>query len=123
MVIYANLKMITLVFSVYCSLSLENRYLEKIYKYTLKKDYPSDWKKYFMLSNVFTGGTIQEKKKVIDSIDIKHFMMRDHKFKIISKILLSQNSRVIFKLLKKYHSSKEKFLKYFMKKLDKITSN
>ena len=67
----------------------ENDYLEKIYKYTLKKDYPSDWKKYLKLSNVFTGGTIQEKKKVIGSIDVKNFIIRDNKFKVLSKVLFS----------------------------------
>ena len=71
-----------------------------------------------MLSNALTGSTEREIKKVQGSIDIKNFVTRDEKMKILTKIFFTPRSRVLFKIMKKYHSTKFKFLNYFMKKLN-----
>ena len=101
------------IFRFYVGKIHQNYYLERVYKYSLNKEYYSSWKKYFLLSNCFSKSSIKEQKKVTNVIDIKNIIINKNKINLFSKCLLSKKSSLIFKILKKYHSTKLKFLTYF----------
>ena len=69
------MKIVVLFISYYIKKIHDNYYLERIFKYTLKKGIYSDWKKYLLLSHCFKHSTEKERKKVSNSIDIKNILI------------------------------------------------